>query len=47
LQDAWKKIPHAGGDENKLFNQFRAACNHFFDAKKHTLKLLMLALKIT
>lgn len=34
LQDAWKKIPHAGGDENKLFNQFRAACNHFFDARK-------------
>jgi len=34
LQDAWKKIPHAGGDETKLFNQFRAACNHFFDAKK-------------
>jgi hypothetical protein len=34
LQDAWKKVPHAGGDENKLFNQFRAACNHFFDAKK-------------
>jgi len=34
LQDAWKKIPHAGGDENKLFQNFRAACNHFFDAKK-------------
>ncbi len=34
LQDAWKKVPHAGGEENKLFNQFRAACNHFFDAKK-------------
>jgi hypothetical protein len=34
LQDAWKKIPHACGDETKLFNQFRAACNHFFDAKK-------------
>ncbi len=34
LQDAWKKVPHAGGDETKLFNQFRAACNHFFDAKK-------------
>ena len=34
LQDAWKKVPHAGADENKLFNQFRAACNHFFDSKK-------------
>lgn len=34
LQDEWKKIPHAGGDETKLFNKFRAACNHFFDAKK-------------
>lgn len=34
LQDAWKKVPHAGGDENKLFMKFRAACNHFFDAKK-------------
>jgi hypothetical protein len=34
IQDAWKKIPHAGGDETKLFNNFRAACNHFFDAKK-------------
>jgi hypothetical protein len=34
LQDAWKKVPHAGGDENKLFTKFRAACNHFFDAKK-------------
>lgn len=29
-----KKIPHAGGDETKLFNNFRAACNNFFDAKK-------------
>jgi archaellum component FlaC len=34
LQDAWKKVPHAGGDETKLFTRFRAACNHFFDAKK-------------
>lgn len=34
LQDAWKKVAHAGADETKLFNQFRAACNHFFDAKK-------------
>jgi len=34
IQDAWKKIPHAGGDETKLFNSFRVACNHFFDAKK-------------
>ncbi len=34
IQDAWKKIPHAGGDETKLFNSFRNACNHFFDAKK-------------
>jgi predicted XRE-type DNA-binding protein len=34
LQDAWKKIPQAGNDEHKLFSQFRAACNYFFDAKK-------------
>ncbi len=34
LQDAWKKIAHAGGDENKLYQTFRGACNHFFDAKK-------------
>lgn len=34
LQDAWKKIPQAGNDEHKLFTQFRAACNFFFDAKK-------------
>ncbi|MBS1634959.1 MAG: DUF349 domain-containing protein [Bacteroidetes bacterium] len=34
LQDDWKKIPHAGGDENSLFQRFRAACNHFFEAKK-------------
>lgn len=34
LQDAWKKVPHAGGDEAKLFMKFRAACNYFFDAKK-------------
>lgn len=34
LQDAWKKVPHAGADEHKLFQNFRAACNHFFDAKK-------------
>ncbi len=34
LQESWKKVPHAGGDETKLFNQFRGACNHFFDAKK-------------
>jgi len=34
VQDAWKKLPHAGNDEDKLFNNFRKACNHFFDAKK-------------
>lgn len=34
LQENWKKIPHIGADETKLFKQFRAACNHFFDAKK-------------
>ncbi|MCC6181723.1 MAG: DUF349 domain-containing protein [Bacteroidia bacterium] len=34
LQEEWKKTPHAGGDETKLYNQFRSACNHFFDAKK-------------
>jgi archaellum component FlaC len=34
LQDAWKKAAHAGGDETKLFNNFRSVCNHFFDAKK-------------
>lgn len=34
LQDEWKKVPHAGGEENSLFQKFRAACNHFFEAKK-------------
>lgn len=34
LQDAWKKVPHAGGDDQKLYTNFRVACNHFFDAKK-------------
>lgn len=34
LQDEWKKIPNAGPDEHKLYQQFRAACNHFFEAKK-------------
>ncbi len=34
LQDSWKKVAHAGADENKLYNQFRTACNCFFDAKK-------------
>ena len=34
LQDEWKKVPHAGVDENKLYNKFREACNFFFDAKK-------------
>ncbi len=34
LQDEWKKVPHAGAEENSLFQKFRAACNHFFEAKK-------------
>jgi len=34
LQDEWKKVAHAGGEEHHLFQRFRAACNHFFEAKK-------------
>ncbi|MFL5752038.1 MAG: DUF349 domain-containing protein [Bacteroidia bacterium] len=34
LQDAWKKLPGAGNDEQKLFFRFRKACNAFFEAKR-------------
>ena len=35
LQNQWKEVGSAGQkDEQKLWNRFRAACNHFFDAKK-------------
>lgn len=34
LQDAWKKAPGAGNDEQKLFFRFRKACNAFFEAKR-------------
>lgn len=34
LQKDWKKIGHAGPkDENKLWKQFRTACDEFFNAK--------------
>ena len=34
LQDAWKKLPGSGNDEQKLFFRFRKACNAFFEAKR-------------
>ncbi|MDX2001470.1 MAG: DUF349 domain-containing protein [Chitinophagales bacterium] len=35
LQNEWKESGSAGQrDDQKLWNRFRAACNHFFDAKK-------------
>lgn len=35
LQKQWKAVGSAGPrDENKLWKQFRAACDHFFNAKK-------------
>ena len=35
LQQQWKKIPNAHPkDEHKMFEQFRAVCNHFFEAKR-------------
>lgn len=35
LQKDWKKIGYAGAkDDQKLWNQFQKACNHFFDRKK-------------
>lgn len=35
LQENWKKIPnHGDKEESRLFNRFRKACNHFFDARK-------------
>ncbi len=35
LQTQWKKLPKLMmREEQKLFEKFRAACNHFFDAKK-------------
>lgn len=35
IQKDWKKLGSAGQkNENRLWKQFRAACDHFFDAKK-------------
>lgn len=34
LQKKWKQIGHAGKLEQKLWTDFRAACNEFFDKKK-------------
>ncbi|MGZ3865619.1 MAG: DUF349 domain-containing protein [Bacteroidia bacterium] len=35
LQQLWKKIPNAHPkDEHKLYESFRAQCNHFFEAKR-------------
>lgn len=35
LQQQWKKIPNAHPrDEHKLYESFRAQCNHFFEAKR-------------
>lgn len=35
LQNEWKKIGHAGMKyEQKLWKSFRAACDHFFDARQ-------------
>ena len=35
LQQQWKRIPNAHPkDEHKMFEQFRAVCNHFFEAKR-------------
>jgi hypothetical protein len=36
LQQQWKKMPNAHPkDEHKMFEQFRAVCNHFFEAKRN------------
>lgn len=35
LQNNWKKIGHAGKSEQKLWQDFRAACDEFFNAKKN------------
>jgi len=36
LQKEWKKIGSAGPKlEQRLWNKFRAACDHFFNAKQH------------
>ncbi|MEO8761234.1 MAG: DUF349 domain-containing protein, partial [Bacteroidia bacterium] len=35
LQQQWKRLPNAHPkDEHKMFEQFRAVCNHFFEAKR-------------
>lgn len=34
LQEQWKKIGHAGKPEQKLWQDFRAACDYFFEQKK-------------
>jgi hypothetical protein len=36
LQQLWKKIPNAHPkDEHRLYESFRAQCNHFFEAKRN------------
>ncbi len=35
IQNSWKALPSAGGDEQKLFLRFRKACNTFFEAKQN------------
>ena len=37
LQKKWKQIGHAGKLEQKLWTDFRTACNEFFDKKKEYL----------
>ncbi len=35
LQQQWKRLPNAHAkDEHKMFEQFRAVCNHFFEVKR-------------
>lgn len=34
LQKQWKNIGHAGKAEQKLWQDFRSACDHFFNSKK-------------
>jgi hypothetical protein len=35
LQQQWKRLPNAHPrDEHKLYESFRAQCNHFFEAKR-------------
>ena len=34
IQKAWKEIGHAGKNNQKIYDRFRAACDKFFTAKK-------------